>query len=289
MTGLEDQVKTYEEKVETLEDEITELNDKLSAANTEINTKEGLVKQHAKVAEDAVSGWEKAEAKALALKNHLESVTLSKLTAEDQASQLDGALKECMRQIRNLKEEHELKIQEVTLAKTKQLDKIKVEFEARIRNFEQELLRSAADNAALSRSLQERSNMLVKLSEQIEFCNSLVQSSNTVVTQSPQWKNSARVTNTSLSPQTMASPPSSSIMNPPQQQPRSQQGLTQISFAANPKSSTQVQTASSTQSPSPPVMVGSPTNSSMSKNTSSPRTTIQPQDLQVNPTKKKTS
>ncbi|MCH99716.1 protein TIME FOR COFFEE-like, partial [Trifolium medium] len=40
------------------------------------------------------------------------------------------------------------------------------------------------------------------------------------------------------------------------------------------KSSTpQVQTASSTQSPSPPVMVGSPTNSSMSKNTSSPRTT----------------
>ncbi|KAI5440769.1 hypothetical protein KIW84_010297 [Lathyrus oleraceus] len=127
--GLEDQVKTYEEKVETLEDEITELNDKLSAANTEINTKEGLVKQHAKVAEDAVSGWEKAEAKALALKNHLESVTLSKLTAEDQASQLDGALKECMRQIRNLKQEHE---------------------------------------------------------------QSLVQSSNTVVTQSPQWKNSAR-------------------------------------------------------------------------------------------------
>ncbi|XP_050916696.1 filament-like plant protein 6 [Lathyrus oleraceus] len=171
LTGLEDQVKTYEEKVETLEDEITELNDKLSAANTEINTKEGSVKQHAKVAEDAVSGWEKAEAKALALKNHLESVTLSKLTAEDQASQLDGALKECMRQIRNLKEEHELKIQEVTLTKTKQLDKIKVEFEARIRNFEQELLRSAADNAALSRSLQERSNMLVKLSEQIEFCN----------------------------------------------------------------------------------------------------------------------
>jgi len=102
----------------------------------------------------------------LALKNSLESVTLSKLTAEDQASQLDGALKECMRQIRNLKEEHELKIQDISLAKTKQLDKIKGDLEARIRNFEQELLRSAADNAALSRSLQERSNMLVKLSEE---------------------------------------------------------------------------------------------------------------------------
>ncbi|XP_057422557.1 filament-like plant protein 4 [Lotus japonicus] len=166
LTGLEDQVKTYEEKVQTLEDEINELNEKLSAANSEINTKEGLVKQHAKVAEEAVSGWEKAEAEALALKNHLETVTLSKLTAEDQASQLDGALKECMRQIRNLKEEHEQKIQEIALTKTKQLDKVKGELEAKIGNFEQELLRSAAENAALSRSLQERSNMLIKLSEE---------------------------------------------------------------------------------------------------------------------------
>ncbi|KAK7291234.1 hypothetical protein RIF29_06208 [Crotalaria pallida] len=180
LTGLEDQVKTYEEKVQTyeetiqtyeekvqeLEDEIAELNEKLSAANSEINTKESLVKQHAKVAEEAVSGWEKAEAEALALKNHLESVTLSKLTVEDHAAQLDGALKECMRQIRNLKEEHEQKIQEVALAKTKQLDKIKGELEARIGNFEQELLRSAAENAALARSLQERSNMLVRVNEE---------------------------------------------------------------------------------------------------------------------------
>ncbi|CAJ1972525.1 unnamed protein product [Sphenostylis stenocarpa] len=166
LTGLDDQVKAYEEKVQTLEDEIKELNEKLSAANSEINTKESLVKQHAKVAEEAVSGWEKAEAEALALKNHLESVTLAKLTAEDQASQLDGALKECMRQIRNLKEEHEQKLQEVALTKTKQLDKIKGELESKIASFEQELLRSASDNAALSRSLQERSNMIVNLREE---------------------------------------------------------------------------------------------------------------------------
>ena len=49
-------MKTYEEKVQTLEDEIQELNEKLSAASSEMNTKEDLVKQHAKVAEEAVSG-----------------------------------------------------------------------------------------------------------------------------------------------------------------------------------------------------------------------------------------
>ncbi|ONI32442.1 hypothetical protein PRUPE_1G368000 [Prunus persica] len=173
LTGLEDQVKTYEDQVKTyedqvqsLEDEITDLNEKLSAANTEMTNKESLVKQHTKVAEEAVSGWEKAEAEALALKTHLESVTLLKLTAEDRASHLDGALKECMRQIRNLKEDHEQKLQEVVFSKTKQCEKIKLELEAKISNLDQELLRSAAENAAISRSLQERSNMLFKINEE---------------------------------------------------------------------------------------------------------------------------
>ncbi|KAA8537535.1 hypothetical protein F0562_027143 [Nyssa sinensis] len=73
LTGLEDQVKTYEDQVSNLEDEVKELNEKLSEARSDMTTKENLVKQHAKVAEEAVSGWEKAEAEALALKNHLES------------------------------------------------------------------------------------------------------------------------------------------------------------------------------------------------------------------------
>ncbi|XP_038704023.1 filament-like plant protein 4 isoform X2 [Tripterygium wilfordii] len=166
LTGLEDQVKTYEEQVQSLEGQIQELDEKLSEAHSEMTTKENLVKQHAKVAEEAVSGWEKAEAEALALKNHLETLTLSKLTAEDRALHLDGALKECMRQIRNLKEEHEQKLQEVVLIKTKQWDKIRLELEAKIGNLDQELLKAAAENTAISRSFQECSNMLIKISEE---------------------------------------------------------------------------------------------------------------------------
>lgn len=166
LTGLEDQVKTYEEHVQAMEDEIKELNEKLSEANLEITTKEDLVKQHTKVAEEAVSGWEKAEAEALALKNSLESVTLLKLTAEDKASHLDGALKECMRQIRNLKEEHEQKIQDVVLTKNKQCERIKLELEARIAGLDQELLKVDAENDAMSRSLQDRSNMVIKLRDE---------------------------------------------------------------------------------------------------------------------------
>ena len=49
-------MKTYEQQVQTLEAQISELNEKLSAANAEMTTKDNLVKQHAKVAEEAVSG-----------------------------------------------------------------------------------------------------------------------------------------------------------------------------------------------------------------------------------------
>lgn len=56
LTGLEDQMKSYEVQVQGLEDEVKELNEKLSEAHLEMINKENLVKQHAKVAEEAVSG-----------------------------------------------------------------------------------------------------------------------------------------------------------------------------------------------------------------------------------------
>ncbi|KAK9129559.1 hypothetical protein Sjap_010046 [Stephania japonica] len=166
LTSLEDEVKSLNDQITTLNGEVDALNEKLSSAQSEMTTKENLVKQHAKVAEEAVSGWEKAESEATALKHQLESVTLLKLTAEDRASHLDGALKECMRQIRNNKEEHEKKLNETIIMKTKQWDKIQLEFEAKIAGLDQELLRFSAENSAISRSLQERSNMLMKVSEE---------------------------------------------------------------------------------------------------------------------------
>ncbi|KHN02705.1 Protein TIME FOR COFFEE [Glycine soja] len=134
---------------------------------------------------------------------------------------------------------------------------------------------STSNGSVYSDNLPSTSSMANKFPSAVSaFPQSLVQSSNTVA-QSPQWKNSVRATTTSQSPPSMASTtPPSSVKNLPQQQGRSQQPHTQISFATNPKSSAaQVQPSSSTQSPSPPVMVGSPTTSSMSKNTGSPRTT----------------
>ncbi|XP_052146660.1 filament-like plant protein 4 [Oryza glaberrima] len=159
LTESEEQVKTLNEKVKAL-------NEDLSAAQSEITTKDALVKQHAKVAEEAVSGWEKAEAEASALKLQLETVTLAKLAAEERTAHLDGALKECMKQVRTVKEEGEQKLHDVVFAKTKQWEKIKAEFEAKLLEFEQELIRAGAENDALSRSLEERGDLLMKIDEE---------------------------------------------------------------------------------------------------------------------------
>ncbi|PKU80770.1 filament-like plant protein 4 [Dendrobium catenatum] len=152
LSGLQDLVKT--------------LNEKLSSAQSEMIIKDNLVKQHAKVAEEAVSGWEKAEAEALALKQQLENTTLLKLAAEERSSHLDGAIKECMKQLRNVKEESEVKLHDVIITKTKQWEIVRADLEEKLHDFEQELLKASADNSILSRSLQERSNLLMKFSEE---------------------------------------------------------------------------------------------------------------------------
>ncbi|XP_010488261.1 PREDICTED: protein TIME FOR COFFEE-like [Camelina sativa] len=117
------------------------------------------------------------------------------------------------------------------------------------------------------------------------FPQNLVQSSNNQV-QSSQWKNnSPRTSNTSQAQSPSILSPSSSVAAASslrnvshKQQSRPQQS--QISFAANTKPMgsgspmQQVQGGTNHQAPSPPMIVGSPSTSSVSKNASgSPRTT----------------
>lgn len=112
------------------------------------------------------------------------------------------------------------------------------------------------------------------------FQQNLVQSSSSP-TQSPQWKNSPRAT-PGVSPLPSSLNTSSVVLknHHQPQQGRPLQVQTQISFAAanskgpNPPQVVGQQLPSANQSPSPPLMVGSPTTSSMSKSTGgSPRTT----------------
>ncbi|OWM69415.1 filament-like plant protein 3 [Punica granatum] len=109
---------------EDVNDRVETLSERLSAALLNINAKEELVKQHAKVAEEAVTGWEKAENEVSVLKKQLESATERNSSLENRVTHLDGALKECLRQLRQSREEQEVRINEVIAEKTREWELI---------------------------------------------------------------------------------------------------------------------------------------------------------------------
>ncbi|KAK7399340.1 hypothetical protein VNO78_10522 [Psophocarpus tetragonolobus] len=124
------------------------LTDKLAAALLNISEKEDLVKQHAKVAEEAVSGWEKAENEVSSLKQQLDVARQKNSILEDRVCHLDGALKECMRQLRQAREVQEQKIVEAVANTSRDCESKKSELEGKVAELEAQLQTAKADAAA---------------------------------------------------------------------------------------------------------------------------------------------
>ncbi|KAH7291411.1 hypothetical protein KP509_29G015700 [Ceratopteris richardii] len=144
------------------EEKVEQLKEKLSIALLDASAKDVLIKQHAKVAEEAVAGWEKAETEALNLKHELEIMIQQKLATEDRVSHLDEALKECMQQLRHVREEQETKIHDVTMKNLRDWEKAHAALEQSLAEMEQRYQDADAKCKAMSLLLQERA---LKISE----------------------------------------------------------------------------------------------------------------------------
>ncbi|THU57059.1 hypothetical protein C4D60_Mb11t23770 [Musa balbisiana] len=108
------------------------LNEKLSAALLNVSAKEDLVKQHGKIAEEAVLGWENAEKEISSLKQHLEAASRENLSLEDRVVHLDAALKECVRQLRQTREDQEQSVHDAITKKTHEWESEKLELEIQL-------------------------------------------------------------------------------------------------------------------------------------------------------------
>ncbi|KAL8166286.1 hypothetical protein V2J09_007785 [Rumex salicifolius] len=125
------------------------LTEKLSAAQLTIAANEELVKQHAKVAEEAVTGWEKAEREASTLRSQLDATVKKNSALEERVSHLDGALKECVRQLRQAREEQERKIEEIIAKRTHQWESRKSELESQVIELSSQLEAAKSEAASL--------------------------------------------------------------------------------------------------------------------------------------------
>lgn len=112
---------------------VKSLTEKLSATLLDVAAKEDLIKQHAKVTEEAISGWETAEAELTALKQQLEASSLKNSVLEDRINHLEEALKECVRQLKQSREEQEQKLQDALLFKTNEWESKKSELKKQLK------------------------------------------------------------------------------------------------------------------------------------------------------------
>ncbi|CAI9754376.1 unnamed protein product [Fraxinus pennsylvanica] len=133
-----------------VEKNVKNLTEKLSAALVNVSAKEDLVKQHAKVAEEAVAGWERAENEVVSLKQQLEAAIQQNLNLEVRSSHLDGALKECVRQLRQARD--------TMVEKTSEWESAKSELENQIIE-----LQTLAEPAKTEHSASTDANILLKL------------------------------------------------------------------------------------------------------------------------------
>ncbi|TVU39000.1 hypothetical protein EJB05_12399 [Eragrostis curvula] len=119
-----------------LEDEsnvkVKVLSERLSSAVQDMRAKDDLVKQHSKVAEEAVLGWEKAQKEIASLKTQLSAASATNSALEDRLIHLDGALKECVRQLRRAKEDQEQTVQDALAKQARQWESEKTDLELRI-------------------------------------------------------------------------------------------------------------------------------------------------------------
>ncbi|VAI29448.1 filament-like plant protein 2 [Triticum dicoccoides] len=140
------------------------LNEKLAAALLAISEKEDLVKQHAKVTEEAVAGWEQAEVEATAIKKLLEAASHRNDYLEGQVSHLDKALKECVRQLRLVREEQEEIIRDALTKKSQELESENSKLQNHIAELKKQLAatKSEASTVSAQPDLQEKLQTIEK-------------------------------------------------------------------------------------------------------------------------------
>ncbi|KAL2906301.1 Filament-like plant protein 7 [Bienertia sinuspersici] len=163
----------YEEEIQVLltdkaelEKDIRDLKDKLSNAIAECNDKDDLVIKHSKTAKEALAGWEKAEAKVLSLKQELEEALKERDISEERTRHMDAALKECMQQLRYVREDKEQRIHDVMLKASEELEETKMFFEEKLEESGEMIAKLTTEKSQIGKALLLKDELIEELNQQ---------------------------------------------------------------------------------------------------------------------------
>ncbi|CAL9002271.1 unnamed protein product [Prunus brigantina] len=165
--GNEDEIEAIRAEKAELENNLKTLSDKLASALSECNSKDELVKKHAKMAQEAVQGWEKVEADAGFLKQELDKALQIRAAREERIAQLDAALKECMQQLRFVREEQEQRVHDAMMKTSREFEKSQMVLEEKLAETTKRLSKIGAENTHLSNALLVKEKLMGDLRKQL--------------------------------------------------------------------------------------------------------------------------
>ncbi|KAJ6419856.1 hypothetical protein OIU84_029889 [Salix udensis] len=140
LSSNEEEIQTLLADKAELENDLKNLSGKLSSALSECNAKDDLAKKQAKLAKEAMAGLEKAEAKAVSLKQELDEALQERAAGEHRSTRLDAALKECMQQLRFVREDQERRIHDAVMKTTNEFEKSQMILEEKLAETKKEEL-----------------------------------------------------------------------------------------------------------------------------------------------------
>ncbi|XP_009140461.1 filament-like plant protein 7 [Brassica rapa] len=158
--------KVLADKIE-LENRLKSLNDKLTSVEAESN-------KHKTETQEAIIGWEKTKAESASLKKKLEEALNEKHMSDERSAHTDAGLKECMQQLRFVRDEQERRMHDALTKASQEHERRLMVIKTELADTSKKLAEAEGENTQLSKALLAKSKTvedLITESERIRADN----------------------------------------------------------------------------------------------------------------------
>ncbi|XP_072998043.1 filament-like plant protein 7 [Typha latifolia] len=152
------------EKAQELERSLQDLNGLLSSARIESDAKDNLLAKQAKVAEEAIAGWEKSEAEAVSLKKQLDDALHKNAITEEKMDRIEEALKDYMQQLNAAKKEQDHITSDAAEKISREQEKVET-LEEKLIEANKRIAKLGAEYSNLYRTLEMKEKLIEELNK----------------------------------------------------------------------------------------------------------------------------
>ncbi|CAN7060122.1 hypothetical protein IGI04_015973 [Brassica rapa subsp. trilocularis] len=147
--------KVLADKIE-LENRLKSLNDKLTSVEAESN-------KHKTETQEAIIGWEKTKAESASLKKKLEEALNEKHMSDERSAHTDAGLKECMQQLRFVRDEQERRMHDALTKASHEHERRLMVIKTELADTSKKLAEAEGENTQLSKALLAKSKTVEDL------------------------------------------------------------------------------------------------------------------------------